>query len=676
MKHVKRFLALCLILLLTLAGVSSAAPQGPEGPQGGAPPQRRQNIPYEPDAELPPVESYRADPVDFAEDEASGLGYVRNLVVVYFAPEATAEQKNRAVAAVKGEVVGRAEAIGKWTVLTPGESLAELRAVCAALEAQPGVAAAMEDHVLELCSQAVTTNDPWTYGTDDPADSRWYMDAIEAPEAWEYNGQLKEQPCVGMVDQGVLANHDELSKIVTNLTAIIPEENFSGHGYTFQQVPTLHGTAVASLMAARANNGLGITGLCWNAKVYAFDWKSGSDAYLPQITPNPESLSAHEKRLVQESVVLDGLLLCVQKGARAVNCSLGAIPNEQEGSMHSLTQEQRDIYAAACSQFLAQMLAYSDTAPQFRRFVVAQSAGNQRLVTAVHNGLFACITPSNTGQSAEIAARICDMVLIVGAVQKETTGVFKQWDKNTNNYNGTSAGSQVSLYAPGANMLIAANGISLYYKDSGTSYATPLVTGTAALMSAANPSLTGSEIGALLKSAAVSPRVVRDRQTYNYTLYPMLNAKLALQAALAMSGLTLRPALGSEVAVQESFVKHIEARTPASALLASLEPTNGTDTLVYAKAAATPGAWAATGDVITVEDSQGRKADYTIVVEGDVSGEGRVNALDSLLLDMHLNGILDLAQRGAAFMMAADFDRNGVADHEDRKLLAWAGVME
>ncbi|MDR3313817.1 MAG: S8 family serine peptidase [Oscillospiraceae bacterium] len=656
-KRWERLLALVLVLLLTVAGLGlqQTAPFG-EPPLPGVAPDA---------VDLPPVQSYAADPADFARDEPSGLAYVKNIAIVYFAPDATQAQKTQALAAVDGEIVGRADAIGKWEIAVQGESLAALEALCKTLERQPGVTAAGVDHVLQLYPQAVVTNDPWaTPGYPSAATNRWYMDAIEAPEAWEANAYLAEQPCIGVVDTGVLASHEEFAGgIVTNLTSFRTPAAFGEHNYSFASVATWHGTAVASLIAAKANNGKGLAGLCWDAKVFALDWDKASSGRTT------------------ESVLYDGLIQCVIYGARAVNFSVGLISNEVAGSSFSLTQTQKNTYAQTAADLLAQMLSYGGTVPQFRRFVVVQSAGNQRNVDASNNGFFACVTPTNTGKSAEVAAQINDLILVVGAVQQESDGSFKQWTMTTNTYNGTSIGTRVDVYAPGASIFGAGVVADEYVKSSGTSMAAPLVSATAALMSAANPALSGWEIGALLRNAAVSPVVVKDRTSYVYTRYPMLNAKLAVTTALGLSpGVepALQPTDDADVLVLEGErrVAQVAARTRAADLGDDLEAVGAYASIVYAKAAGTPDAYAATGDAISVVDIFGRSVAYSVTVEGDLNGDGRVNAADAQQLELHLAGAVDLAARGAAFLAAADFNGDGTIDAADYLLLAYAGVAE
>lgn len=68
----------------------------------------------------------------------------------------------------------------------------------------------------------------------------------------------------------------------------------------------------------------------------------------------------------------------------------------------------------------------------------------------------------------------------------------------------SSTGAFVDLSAPGTNILTTAM-FSLYVADSGTSLASPIVAGVAALMFAANPSLTPALVTQLLEATAFDP---------------------------------------------------------------------------------------------------------------------------------------------------------------------------
>ncbi|MCL2106628.1 MAG: S8/S53 family peptidase [Oscillospiraceae bacterium] len=641
----KRSMALGFAFLLAFAGLWSLSPGQPEGSAGAAAPLRVDWEAFPPDpvrfeppeTEPPPLESYRAPPEDFAYDAERGLGYVKNIVIAYFARGTSEEEKRRAVDAVGGEVVGRADAVGRWTVLLrSGGDLPALEDACAALERQPGVTAATIDHVLRLSVQAVP--DPWKGGGfDDETQNRWAAETIRAPEAWAYNPYITQTVRVGMVDQGVRASHEELSGSVQLLTNInLPDWDDSGqdHVYSYTSVPTWHGTGVASLMAAKADNGKGLAGVAPEAQVFAFNYARAITELFP------------EEALIEQqmSILLDGLIAAVVRGAKAVNYSTGMIPNN---GMVELSAPEIAEHARVASLAIAQLLSYG-----YPNFVAVQSAGNQPQ-DARHNGLFASVTPLNTQLAQSFVQQgitpemIWNRILIVGAAEKHGSYNFLQ------QCSFTATGYQVSLYAPGRSVFFAAaDSDEAYLVQNGSSFAAPLVTATAARMLTARPDLDGGQIGQLLKSDLISPRVVH---IYNNpstsTMYPLLDCARAMEAVMPTS---LQAASGAELEVLPALgrVENVPPGTAAAALEDSLQALNGT--LDLPKAQETPDAYMATGDPLYLVKPGGQSIAYKIVVEGDINGDGLVDGRDQFLWRLYQAGLWSPAAAGPEFAAAAD----------------------
>lgn len=127
-----------------------------------------------------------------------------------------------------------------------------------------------------------------------PSDSyftnQWYLNRIKAPEAWD---TIRESPhvIVAVIDSGVQITHPDLrDNIWTNSKEIVgnkidddkngfiddvngwdfvnnvpdPSPKFS-EGFT--EAGVMHGTIVAGVIAASGNNAAGITGVTWKAKI-------------------------------------------------------------------------------------------------------------------------------------------------------------------------------------------------------------------------------------------------------------------------------------------------------------------------------------------------------------------------------------------------------------------------
>jgi len=565
-----------------------------------------------PDPNPPPVWNYGPDPADFALDEATGIEYVRGIAVVMFERDAGEAQRQAALAASGGEIAGRADMIGKWQLRVPAEDYASLRALCAMLEGMPGVSAAMPDHVETAVLQALPPGDPWTGGIYmSPIANGLWAEINRLPEAWDrFNALTANQAKLGMADAGVNTAHEELTGIVQHVTTI---NGFTQPAYSYTPVPNIHGTGVAGVMAARAGNGKGGAGVAWDAKVYAVD-----------------SISAISGGCTSEQVYYDSILALVREGVSAVNFSIGIITDSNNGTSIP------DVHGHAAAQNLWQMLSHG-----WADFVVVQSAGNRRIESRL-NGYFASVTTENAklnltagqlaavklaagnpdmtdAQALEIATEmVLNRILVAGSLER-TGASYTQAPYS-------AFGGVNQLYAPGTNIFVPGTGVSSYQWLTGTSMCAPQFTALAGWMRALNPALSGGMVGALLKLDAVSPCVVRDYGGGAQT-HRMLDSVHALEATYTPHLLSRR----AEVIVDPDGYILLPEKTTTADLIAALNPVNCT--LAYGKAAAS---LAGTGDQVKVKavGATGRELEhtYTLVVRGDLNGDGRVDALDAQCL--------------------------------------------
>jgi len=120
---------------------------------------------------------------------------------------------------------------------------------------------------------------------DDPLYStQWSLDVINAEEAWDTNTG-SPQMIVAVVDSGIDYNHRDLNDNMwvnaaemNGLDAVDDDENgyvddIYGYNFVYNNSDPVddhgHGTHCAGIIAAEGNNGLDITGVCWNTKIMA-----------------------------------------------------------------------------------------------------------------------------------------------------------------------------------------------------------------------------------------------------------------------------------------------------------------------------------------------------------------------------------------------------------------------
>lgn len=274
---------------------------------------------------------------------------------------------------------------------------------------------------------------------------------IDAPEAWaiqtDCSGVL-----VGVLDSGVDYNHPDLAANIHQNASEIANNGIDddGNGYVDDRRgwnfasnnsspmdDNLHGTHVAGTIGAVGNNGIGVTGICWKASLVPLKF-----------------LDQNGSGFMSDAI--EGIYYAADLGVKIINASFGGGP---------YTQTFKD--------------ALDDIAASGVLFVAA--AGNE-----TNDNDAAPSYPANYNS--------------INVISVAATNSFDELAAYSN-YGATS----VHIAAPGTDILstfptvvtaeMAAIGkTSAYEKISGTSMATPHISGLAALLWSLEPSLTVSEV--------------------------------------------------------------------------------------------------------------------------------------------------------------------------------------
>ena len=410
---------------------------------------------------------YSPNVENVATDEETGIMYMNNMIIVVFSDDATDEQITGLATQIDGKVVGKIGSINQYQIQISQRTLPELRSLITDIETNEFVLFAHYDGVCENPADEISINDPWNgdvdnadWNDDDIDGSNWWLEAVNVPKVWEYNEMYNGVSTgyfsninIGIVDAGFDTSHKDLKVSFPNGNKGINEADS-------------HGTHVAGIIGAEANNNKGITGIVWNKELICFD-----------AVPTDKQLK-NSKNFSLDSMVYAGLIYTVRSGAKVVNFSLGKakrIPTNDG----SFSQEIIDDEGRTASGYMAVLLKNYD-------FVVVQSAGNGAAdgigIDAVNNGWFASVTSANcwNRESGRASKRgILDRIIVVAAAQRDDWGGYAF----TSFSNG---GSQVDIAAPGVSVYSTLNG-SKYGNMSGTSMAAPIVTGIASLVWSVNP---------------------------------------------------------------------------------------------------------------------------------------------------------------------------------------------
>ena len=353
------------------------------------------------------------------------------------------------------EMVRSLAPIAAGVLRDPSLSAGETLAVVEELAARPGVRYA---HPNYLASVAATPNDPiYRDGL------QWHYDAIGLPEAWDVTTG-SAAVTVGIVDSGILyvegepdLSHPDLEgKVVPGYDFVSDVRNsgdFDGRDPNpYDWSPTTsHGTHVAGTVAAATDNGRGVAGVDWNARILPVRvlGVSGSGSLID---------------IVQGTLWAAGLPVAGvpdnRNPAHVVNLSLGGGP-----ACTGLWQDALDA--------------------------IRSSSPNQAVVVAAAG--------NDTQDARNVAPASCRNVITVGATGYDDTRA------PYSNY-----GARIDVMAPGGDVFSDLDGNGLpdgvvstdfgagrtaegYEYKQGTSMAAPHVAGVVSLMKSLDEDLTFDE---------------------------------------------------------------------------------------------------------------------------------------------------------------------------------------
>lgn len=450
-------------------------------------------------------------------DEVTGIKYINNEIMIMFNTGVSKEKKEEINNNINGKIVGIIDKEWDWIQVEVSErSYNELEELIKELEKKEEVFGAILDLVGKFTNNATSTNDPSDekeWKKRNLKSANWWLKAIQANEAWDYNDRFNNIK-IGIVDSGFDTGHEDLNI------------KFARKSNEDANNKDDHGTHVAGIIGATANNGKGVAGIVWNKELICYDWQP---SWLQ------EKLGGWDTK----QATLAGLSYTVKSGAKVVNFSLGTETEPLENG-NNFSQQGIDKLADYFSKGMVYLLS------EGYDFVVVQSSGNGDKnkfgVDAKNNCCFAGITSENCYTNSEVSADdILNRIIVVANVE--------QTDNGYQIYKSSNCGNAVDICAPGQNIYSTITGEFLnvtqlkgsYGYKSGTSMAAPMVTGVASLVWSVNEEFTGEEVKEIVCNnysewVRINPESKYTTSPYSdengYLGYPMVNAKLAVEEAI------------------------------------------------------------------------------------------------------------------------------------------------
>jgi len=310
---------------------------------------------------------------------------------------------------------------------------------------------------------------PRTTPNDPQYPKLWGMEKISAPTAWDKTTG-SSGVIAAVVDSGVDYNHPDLAGNVikgidTSAGDNDPMDEFG------------HGTHVSGTIGAIGNNGAGVAGVNWNVKILAVRalGAQGGD-------PNP------------------AIAYAVQHGAKVINLSLGGCTAAAGPQVQTCAEIDANKLVDPVT-----LATYNDAINAGVTLVVAAGNGNQ---DAIYEN------PPNYNNTPGAVGK----VIVVGATGPDDERAIY-----------SNFGSIVDIAAPGGDPVSGLHGCSPsaawncliystwptglsgtytdpsnpgYASDTGTSMATPHVTGAVALLLSINSNLTPTQLRQILMQSA------------------------------------------------------------------------------------------------------------------------------------------------------------------------------
>jgi len=409
---------------------------------------------------------------DLGHPELPGLPHSVSTAIVSLAPDATVGAVNALLKQLNAEIAGgipgtAGSTPGLLALRLPTTTHAAMEAALLVLRASPAVRSATQDVLLDVTeitrtsALSASVNDPsaggifsWDWnptGRQVPAMATWALAAIRMPQAWNLNAQIRARggnaPRTGVLDNGFSVSHPDLQSQI-ELQLLTPP---------LRQ----HGTHVTGTIGARHGDSRGIEGVNPFARLVVRPYDNSTSSFAASVWG-------------LDDLIVGGAPL------RVVNISLGYNWYDQEPiglydprvpDDHEQRRANRD--GEVVGDMLASLQGRGIALP-----VVVVAAGNDGDLFPGAEARF--LSPFANAALAQGVAAIVVVEADSTTVRPATSPSYRR---------ASFSGLGGHLSAPGSQILSADSTALGYVVLSGTSMATPHVSGVVGFLYTLDPTI-------------------------------------------------------------------------------------------------------------------------------------------------------------------------------------------
>lgn len=494
---------------------------------------------------------YQSSEANISVDTEQGTTFVNNEMLVTIDSSENKQNLENYISKIGGTIVGEIPEMADYQILFDKEyTIRELQAILAEINAQEWVVSATPNYCIKMDSQYIPNDKKWSHIWGDvPDGTNWGLEAIDMEEAWDYQDDMTTTVNIGVIDSMFDMQHEDLIFAEMPLGNPVEKEIKDWDD---------HGTHVAGTIAATTNNKKGIAGISVNHNLYGVSYSGlGAGGYNTLQSTKIAFyylIAANNCSVINMSIGMDHLEFEASRGGLVAINDLNNLSSGIEDFLRTLID--RDYQFLICKsagnqneigenpkyQYFRKDISDTDYEWEYYRYedYLKYLEGGEEdedfeqyknKKTEIESRLEGGNVDAKYGVLSAITDReVRERIIIVGAA--ENLGTHR--DGGVLGIGGTKIhdGYRVAAYSQcGPCVDIIAPGTDIYstvksgYKElSGTSMATPHVSGVAGLIFSVNPNIKAEDVKKIICSSTTG--------SYGKEGYGLLNAKNAVEKAL------------------------------------------------------------------------------------------------------------------------------------------------